>query len=200
MKKDLQCHEQKTRVSIFKNFINVVAVSEEPLPFRFLFTCMDLYSEKFEVRMTIVGIMSEIFPVYDDCLTVFHKSLWDWLKVDGHEEHGFAADVADGKRRLWRACKKVYTDIDSLSSVSNFQISPEKMYALENGEQYFVNVDGTEDWEWLVNVKVNYFKLSYGLNDIERHLMKFRVFEILEEYKSRIPDNLFLHVFNSVSS
>ena len=91
---------------------------------------MDLFGEQFKVRETIVGKMSETLPVYDDCLTVFHKSLWDWLKLDGYEEHAFAADVADGQRRLWRACKKVYTDIDSLSSISNFENSPEKEYAL----------------------------------------------------------------------
>ena len=191
LKKDLQCYEDKTGVSIFKNFINVVAVSEQPLPFRFLFKCIDLYSEQFEIRNTIVGIMSEIFPVYDDCLTVFHKSLWDWLKLDGHEEHAYAADVADGKRRLWRACKKVYTDIDSLSSVSNFEISPEKRYALENGAQYFVNVDGREDWEWLVNVKVNYFKLSSRWSP---YYLLFGLDKILEEYKSRIPGDLFWHL------
>ena len=192
LKKDLQCYEQKTGVSIFKNFINVVGVSEEPLPFRFLFTCVDLYSEQFEIRNTIVGIMSEIFPVYDDCLTVFHKSLWDWLKLDGYVEHAYAADVADGNKRLWRACKKVYTEIDSLSSVSDFQISPEKMYALVNGEKYFVNVDGTEDWEWLVNVKVNYFKSSYGRYP---YYLRFRLDKILEEHKSRIPGDLFWHLF-----
>ena len=195
LKKDLQYYEQKTGVSIFKNFINVVAASRERLPFRFLFACMDLYSEQFEVGNTIVGIMSEILPVYDDCLTVFHKSLRDWLKLRGYEVHAYTADVADGKKRLWRACKKVYRDIDSLSSVSDFQMSPEKRYALENGAQYFVNVDGTEDWEWLVNVKVNYFKLSYCLDGFVRHRMAARLFEILEEYKSGIPDDLFLLVF-----
>ena len=192
LKKNLQCYEQQTGVSIFKNFINVVAASKEPLPFRFLFTCMDLYSEQFEIRNTIVGIMSEILPVYDDCLTVFDKSLWDWLKLDGYEVHAYTADVADGKKRLLRACKKVYRNIDSLSLVSGFQISPEKRYALENGEKYFVNVDGTEDWKWLVNVKVNYFKLSYGRYPC--HLAD-RLFEILEEYKSKIPDDFLQHLF-----
>ena len=194
LKKDLQCYEQITGVSIFKNFINVVAASEEPLPFRFLFACIDLFAEQFKIRKTVVGKMSEILPVYDDCLTVFHKSLWDWLKLDGYEEHAYAADVADGKKRLWRACKKVYTDIHSLSSVSNFQISPEKMYALENGVKYFVNVDCTEDWKWLVNVKVNYFKLFYCLERVQRNLVT-RLFEILKEYKSRIPDDFFWHLF-----
>ena len=193
LKKDLQFYEQKTGVSIFKNFINVVAASEEPLPFRFLFACIDVFGEQFEIRKAIVGKMSEILPVYDDCLTVFHKSLWDWLKLDGYEEHAYAADVADGKKRLWRACKKVYTDIDSLSSVSDFQTSPEKRYALENGEKYFVNVDGTEDWEWLLHVKMNYFKLFFCLESVQRHLVA-RLFEILKECKSRIPDDFFWHL------
>ena len=60
-------------------------------------------------------IMSEILPVYEDCLTVFHKSLCDWLKLDGYEEHAYAADVADGEKRLWRACKKIYIYVASLS-------------------------------------------------------------------------------------
>ena len=195
LKKDLQCYEDKTGVSIFENFINVIAASEQPLPFRFLFACMDIVSEQFKVRKTIVGIMSEILPVYDDCLTVFHKSLWDWLMLDGYEEHAYAADVADGYKRLWRACKKVYTDIDSLSSVSDFQISQEKRYALENGVEYFVNVDGTaEDWEWLVHVKVNYLKFFYCLESVKNYL-RFRVFDILEEHKSRISDDFFWHLF-----
>ena len=195
LKKDLQCYEQKTGVSIFENFINFVAASKERLPFRFLFACMDLFSERFEVRKTIIGIMSEILPVYDECLTVFHKSLRDWLTLDGYEEHAYVADVTDGKERLWRACKKIYMDIDSLSLVSDFQISPEKRYALENGVEYFVNVEVIEDWEWLVNIKVNYLKFFYGLNSFQRYLMADRLFEILEEYKSTIPDSLFLHVF-----
>ena len=194
LKKDLQCYEQKTGVSIFKSFVNVVAASKERLPFRFLFACMDLFSEQFEVRKTIVGIMSEILPVYDDCLTVFHKSLWDWLKLDGYEEHAYAADVTDGKERLWRACKKVYADIDLLSLVSDFQMSPEKRYALENGAKYFVNVDGTEDWEWLMNVKVNYFKLDHSLRWYHRRL-ETRLLEILQECNLTIPDDLIWHLF-----
>ena len=194
LKKDLHFYEQETGVSIFKNFLNVVAASDKPLPFRFLFACMDLFGERFQLRKTIVGIMSEILPVYDDCLTVFHKSLWDWLTLNGYEEHAYAADVSDGEKRLWRACKKVYTDIDSLSSVLNFQISPEKRYALENGAKHCMNVDGAEDWEWLVNVKVNYFKFFYGLDDVEQYTTT-RLVKILEEYKSRISYDLSLKLF-----
>ena len=199
LKKDLKCYEQKTGVSIFENFINVIAASKEPLPFRFLFACIDLLGERFKVRETIVGIMSEILPVYNNCLTVFHKSLWDWLKLDGYEEHAYAADVADGKKRLWRACKKVYMDMDSLSSVSNFKISPEIRYALWNGWKYFVNIDGQQDWELLVNVKVNYFMLLYHHPEWVKNYLGFRLSEILEEYKSRIPDDFLRHLFQLYS-
>ena len=193
LKKDLRCYEQKTGVSIFKNFINVVSTSEQPLPFRFLFACLELFNERFEVRKTIVGIMSEILPVYDDCLTVFHKSLWDWLRLDGYKEHAYAADVADGKKLLWRACKKVYTDIDSLSSASKFQMSPDKRYALDNGVEYFVNFDGTEDWEWLLNVKVNYFKFGYRPERL-KYFHSIRLFKIVEEHESKILDDSFWHL------
>ena len=195
LKTELQRYERNTEVSIiFESFVNVVAASKAPIPFMILLTCMDLSDKKFEIREMVVGIMSEILPVYDDCLTVFHKSLWDWLTLNGHKEHVFASDVADGKKRLWRACKNMYTDIDLLSSVSDFQISPERRYALENGLEYFVNVDATEDWEWLVNIKVNYFKFFYCLESVVRHL-KSILFRIFEEYKLRIPDDFFWHLF-----
>ena len=196
LKTELQRYERNTEVSIiFESFVNVVAASKAPLPFKIFLTCMDLSDKKFEIREMIVGIMSEILPVYDDCLTVFHKSLWDWLTLNGHKEHVFAADVADGKKRLWRACKKMYADMDLLSSVSDFQISPERRYALENGWEYFVNVDGTEDWEWLVNVDVNYFKFFYCLESVGTDHLKSILFKIFEEYKLRIPDDFFWHLF-----
>ena len=154
--------EQASKVGIFKSFVNVVAATMGPLPFKILFTCIGLSNLEYKIREAIVGIMSEILPVYHDCLTVFHKSLVDWLTLDGYEEHAYAADVADGYKRLWRACKKVYRDIDSLSSVSHFHITAVEKYALEHGCAYFEYSDDTEaDYQWLVNVKVNYLKFKH---------------------------------------
>ena len=203
LKTELQRYEQNTEVSIFKRFLNVVAASQEPLPLRTLFTCLGLSNQEFEIRETIIGIMSEILPVYEDCLTVFHKSLCDWLKLDGYEEHAYAADVADGEKHLWRACKKVYMDIASLSSVVKFQISLEKRYALENGWKYLVSVGDPEDFQWLAHVKVNYFKFKYSdRKRIIRYVCP-KLFDILQKYKSRIPDDLYwrlsqLYTFSNI--
>jgi hypothetical protein len=157
----LQRFNPNTWSSILKRFVNVIAASRAPLPMKILVECMGVSSEEFEIREAIIGIMSEVLPVYEGCLTVYHKSLRDWLILDGYEEHAFVADVADGNERLWRACKSVYSDINSLSSVSDFQMSPETRYALKNGGNLLLNVADTDDFHWLVNVRVNYLKLKF---------------------------------------
>ena len=187
LKTDLQRYKQVTGVSIFNSFVNVVAASREPLPFSIVFTCMGLSGKEFELRQTIIGIMSEILPIYDDCLTVYHKSLWDWLTLNGYEEHSYSADVTDGNKRLWHACKNVYRDIDSLSSVSDFQISRQNRYALENGGKYFVNIGETEDFRLLVNVKVNFLKFYHDLPNILK--LRSYLLNILHIYKSKHPDH-----------
>ena len=138
---------------------------------------MDLSSEDFEIREMIIGIMSELLPIYENCLTVYHKSLWDWLTLNGYEEHAFVADIKDGKYCIWRACKNVYRDIVSLRSISDFQISPEVRYAFKSGEEFLFDVGGAEDFHWLVNVRLNFLRLQVG-----RELNFSRIFKF---YKSK---------------
>ena len=191
LKADLQ--RTKLDASIFNSFVNVVAASREPLPMKILFECVGVSTEDYEVRKTIIGIMSEILPVYEDCLSVYHKSLFDWLILDGYEEHEFAANVEDGNERIWYACKSIYSVISSLES--DFQISPEKRYALANGEKYMLAVGKTEDFHWLVNVRLNCIKFEFcGAN------MDADFDTILRCYISNLVDPIFsrivqLHAF-----
>ena len=110
--------------------------------------------------------MSEIRPVHDNCLTVYHKSLADWLTLEGDEGHGFVADVEEGPKRLLEVCEGVYRDIVSVKSVSDFELSPDRKFALENGGKYLVDVGDTADFHWLVNVWLNVLKFRFcgGLN------------------------------------
>ena len=182
LRTDFQSFNTDTWSSILKSFVDIIAASKAPLPIKILFACIGVPSEEFERREVIIEIMSEIIPVYEDCLTVYHKSLSDWLILDGYEEHAFVADVAEGNKLLWRACKSIYSDIDSLRSVSDFQMSAEKMYALENGGNLLLHVGDTEDFHWLANVRVNYLKFKFcdGLDiDFAR---------ILSNYKSKLSD------------
>ena len=188
--KRLRTGLQQHDPGILNAFVNVVAASSgTPLPIKILLKCMNLSDKKYEIRNTIINIMSEILPVYNDCLTVYHKSLTDWLTLEGYKEHAFVADVDDGTKRLWEVCEGIYRDIESGKSVSDFELSPERKFALENGGKYLVNVGDTVDFHWLVNVRLNALKFRFcgGLNvDYCR---------ILDLYKSAPSDELYWSIF-----
>ena len=133
----------------------------QPLPIKVLLKCINLSDEKFEIRNTIINIMSEILPVYNNCLTVYHKSLTDWLTLEGYKEHEFAADITGGSKRLWEVCKSIYRDIVSVKSESGFELSPEREFALKNGEKYLIKVGDTADFHWFVNIRLTTFKLRF---------------------------------------
>ncbi len=187
LKSGLKVFEQNTEVSIFRCFVDIVAASEDPLPIKIILLSLGLSGEEFEIRETIVGIMSEILPVYEDCLTVYHKSLRDWLTLDGYEEHAFVANVANGFKCLWRACKSIYNDINSLRSVSDIQLSSENKYALKNGRKYLVDVGDTENFHWLVHVGVNFASHKY----CDSANASYSFDNILREYKCKLPDDLY---------
>ena len=181
--------------SILKGFINAIAASKEPLPCKILFACMGLSSEEFKVRQIITDIMSEVLPIYDNCLTVYHKTLLDWLTLNGYEEHAFVADVKDGKCRLLRACQNVYRDIVSLRSISDFQISLEASYALKSGDEFLLDVGSGDDFHWLVNVRLNILKLQLGSE------LKFsRIFAFCrsKHLNHHYWSNIHLHTFSEI--
>ena len=175
---------------ILNAFVNVVAASSgTPLPIKILLKCMNLSDEKYIIRNTIINKMSEILPVHDNCLTVYHKSLTDWFTLVGFEEHEFVADVDDGTKRLWEVCKGIYRDIDSTKSVSNFELSRERKFALENGGKYLVDVGGTVDFHWLVNVRVNALKFRFCGD------LNVDYYHILNVYKSALSNDLYESIF-----
>ena len=186
LRTSLQPHDP----GILNAFVNVVAASfGEPLPIKILLECMSLSGEKYKIRNTIINVMSEILPVYDNCLTVYHKSLMDWLTLEGYEEHEFAADVADRTKRLWEVCEGVYRDIVSVKSVLDFKLSLERKFALENGGKYLVDVGNTVDFHWLVNVRLNALKFRFCGD------LNVDYYHILNVYKSALSNDLCWNMF-----
>ena len=179
---------------ILKAFINVVAASSgAPLPIKILLQCMNLSNEKYEIRNTIINIMSEILPVYDNYLAAYHKSLMDWLTLEGYEEHEFVADVTDGTKRLWEVCKSIYRDTVSMKSESDFELSLESEFALENGGKYLVHVGDTVDFHWLVNIRLNALKLRfYGRLNVD-------YYHILNHYKSALCRDVYWRLMQHYS-
>ena len=192
--KSLQCHKP----GILQSFVNVVAASKAPLPIKILVKCMGLSDEDYKIRSAIVNNLSEILPVYDDSLTAYHKSLTDWLTLEGYEKHAFEANVVDGTKRLWNVCEIIYKGIDSLKSISDFEKSLETMFALENGGKYLVNIGSGTDFEWLVNTRINALKLRFCGD------LGVDYFDILNDLKPTLSVDLYwsiaqhAHIFHKI--
>ena len=79
-------------------------------------------NEKSKQDMNMAGkalkSLSLLFPVKNGCLSVFHKSLADWLIVAEytHECHNFSVAVADGHCVLAGHCLKVLRDVKNHKS------------------------------------------------------------------------------------
>ncbi|CAB3985850.1 E3 ubiquitin- ligase DZIP3 [Paramuricea clavata] len=138
-----------------KHFLQVLVASKGPLPLSLLPECLGLPDDiEYEVRESIIGIISSILPVYDNCLTVYHKSLRDWLMSDGYKEHSFTLDSHTGHEYLWRICKKEFDQIISLSTFSSFKASPMTIYALTHGISHMIQSGGKTSYHLSVDVKI----------------------------------------------
>ena len=85
----------------------------------------------------------------------------DWLRLDGYEDHEFAADVTDGTKRLWQTCKEIFDEIILLNSVSDFRMSSDRKFALTYGVKFFIKTGDTKEFVLLANVKLNFLRLKF---------------------------------------
>ena len=140
-------------------FINVLSATKGPLPLDLLEECMGLSETcDVELRNTICEMISSILPVYDDCFTVYHKSLVDWLKSDGYRKHAFTADTEDGVKRLWNTCEKLFSQVAYPEKFPGLKITPAIKYALENGISHLIHIGDLNKYYWLFDIWLNYAK------------------------------------------
>ena len=147
----------------FKRFLQILVATKHPLPLSLLPECLGLPDDiEYEVRESIIAIMSSILPVYDDCLTVYHKSLRDWLMSDGYKEHAFTVDSQPGHEYLWRVCKKVFDKIISSSTFSSSKQCPMTIYALAHGISHMIQSGSKTSYHLSVDVKIVFAKINTG--------------------------------------
>ncbi|XP_046857558.1 uncharacterized protein LOC124450951 [Xenia sp. Carnegie-2017] len=139
----------------FIQFLELLAACREFLPLTLLFSYLGFSGDiKFEVRSKIIELLSQILPVYDDCLTVYHKSLSNWLKSDGYEQHEFTVDPKNGHKFLWHACEKVFEQMKCMN-ISEDQMNTAMIkYALKNGVHHMIECGEKVDFSWAEDVKV----------------------------------------------
>ena len=156
-----QLNELSSSEVTFKRFLAMLVVAARGLPLSLLPECLGLPDNaEYELREKINEITSSILPVYDDCLTIYHKSLRDWLTCDGYKEHNFTVDSQSGHEYLWSACEKVFDQINSASTLPSINSPLLTRYALVFGIYHMSQCNSKSfGYHWSVNVKIVCAKL-----------------------------------------
>ncbi|XP_046862680.1 uncharacterized protein LOC124456240 [Xenia sp. Carnegie-2017] len=196
--------KKSTRKSVisettFMQFLELLAACREFLPLTLLLSYLGFYGDiKFEVRSKIIELLSQILPVYDDCLTVYHKSLIDWLKSDGYEQHEFTVNPKNGHKFLWHACEKVFEQIKCMNIFKDKMNNAMIKYALKNGIYHMSKCGENVDFSWAVDVKVVYARLMV-VEDINMYTIRSELFEIIKELRNFLRkdelEELLFHFF-----
>ena len=174
---------------MLKSFLEVLVAAKGSLPLCLLPECLGRPNDsEYEVRNAINEVMSSILPVYDDCLTVYHKSLIDWLTSTGYKEHAFTVDLKSGHKSLWRICEKVFNQIVSLNTLSDLKTDSLTRYALNHGISHMVQSGNEFSYHWSVDVKIIQAKTM--INPYYFFLLRDEYLEIIKNSLSRLNSEL----------
>jgi WD40 repeat protein len=189
--------------------LEMLAVSEgfhlsEGFPLSFISRALGLSPDNRETRKIINKVnetVSCLLYVSDDLVTVFHKSVIDWLLAEGYKDHEYTVKVMDGKKSLWLICENVFEEIKkTVCSGHDLNLTNDVKYALDHGFDYlracmmeeslFWSVDiviihvlltiypKSYDAEYILNLWVKIFQDSANISDKLRERLSWHVFEI----------------------
>ena len=191
---------QRQNINVMKLLELLVAVKGR-LPLAFVSRALGLAPDCRQTKTIIKRInvaVSCLLYVSDDLVSVFHKSVIDWLLAKGYQDHEFAVKISNGDKLLWRICENVFEEIKKMvCSRHQFVFTNDVKYALKHGFHHLLACDMKESLYWLVDVVIIHVLLSkdaeepdYVLNeptvlDKWRHALRFGA-TISEELRARI--------------
>ena len=106
--------------------------------------------------------VSSLLNVSDDKVTVFHKSVVDWLVATGDDAHEYSVIFANGKRRLGLLCEQVFEEIRSTVVLGReLKLTYEMTHALDYGHMYLMQCNLKDSFHWLVDMIIVYVFLYY---------------------------------------
>ena len=146
--------------------LEMLVASEEPLPLTFISNGLGLASDCRETK-NIINKVNAAVPcllfVWDDQVTVFHKSVVDWLLTNGYNHHEYTVEVINGNRSLWIICEQVFEEIKKIvCSGSDLNLTNCFKYAMRHGLRHLTSCGMTGSYAWLVDVVIVYIVLKAG--------------------------------------
>ena len=153
----------KSSTDLFK-LLELFAAAKDFLPLSFLARALDLAADCRETKRIINKVneaVSCLLYVSDDLVTVFHKSVYDWLLADGYEDHEYTVKTRDSNKRLWLICERVFEEIKRTVSLGdNVKLTNEVEHALKHGHEYLVSCSMVDSFSWLVDMVIVHLILT----------------------------------------
>jgi hypothetical protein len=158
--------------------LEMLATSKGPLPLSFISRALGLAPDNRETRKIINKVnetVSCLLYVSDDLVSVFHKSLNDWLLAEGYKAHEYTVKVMDGSKSLWLICENVFEEIKKyVCSGHDLNLTNDVKYALDYGFDYLEACSIAESLFWSVDVVIIYVLLTiYPKRDDIDYILKF---------------------------
>ena len=139
--------------------LEMLVAAAASLPLTFIAGALGLVSDCRETK-NIINKVNEavsclLFVSDDDLVTVFHKSVVDWLLARGYKDHEYTVNAIDGHRSLWIMCEPIFEQIKEIvCSGLDLNITNNFDYALRHALRHLVSCEMIESYSWLVDVVI----------------------------------------------
>ena len=153
----------RENVDVMK-LLEVFVAAKGPLPITFVTRTLGLAPDCRETKTIISKVnvaVSCLLYVSDDLVTVFHKSVIDWLLAKSYQDHQYAVKISNGDKLLWQICEKLFGEIkEVVCSGHELDFNNDVEYALEYGFVHLLACDMKKCLCWLVDVVIIHAILS----------------------------------------
>ena len=126
----------------FDRILEILVAMKGPFPLSLVGKILKLPAHTRTMREVIKKVnecISALLPVYEDRLTVFHKTVLDWLDAVGkYGKHSFSVSKLDAEKTLWKACRQMYEQMNGNGRKKEEEQAEE--YALRHGVQHLTAI------------------------------------------------------------
>ena len=103
----------------FSSLLSIVAMAKQPLPMPFIEKLLCPEKDSLSARrmlLQVISCISSLLVVKDDCISIFHKSVKDWLVKPDHfytiietDGHKTLADICVNQLQMLKQCEVRFT-------------------------------------------------------------------------------------------
>ena len=120
----------------FERILEILIAMRDAFPLSFIAKILKLPAHTRTMREVINKVnecLSGLLPVYEDHVSVFHKTVVDWLiNVNGkYGKHSFLVSWRDANKTVWQACRQMFQLMNE--NGRRKEEKPAEEYALKHG-------------------------------------------------------------------